>query len=96
MIWPLVAMWLAHFGDIVSTYVGLAHGCHEMNPFFQVAGFPGLVGLKILFCLGISSIVCYTYYQRKETIAAWLQVSLAIFIGVSAVLWNLTQIPYCT
>lgn len=88
-------MWLAHFGDIVSTYVGLAHGCHEMNPFFQVAGFPGLVGLKVVFCVCISGIVWYTYYQRKEVTAAWIQVGIAIVIGASAVVWNLLQIPQC-
>lgn len=96
MIWPLVAMWLAHFGDIVSTYVGLAHGCHEMNPAYYFVGFPGLVGLKFVFCVLISRIIRHTYYQRKEVRSAWIQVSIAITLGFGAVIWNALQIPYCT
>lgn len=95
MIWPLLLMWLAHLGDIVSTYVGLGRGCQELNPAFKVAGFVGLVGLKLVFCIAITLIVHYTYYRRAKVKEAWVQVGTATLIGAGAVVWNVFQIPYC-
>jgi len=76
------------FGDIISTFLVLKNGGHEMNRFLAAIGFNGFVIFKILMIIVFSSMIYYLdkwkFYKESGIIQGMILMS-----GLLATLFNL-------
>ena len=75
-------------GDIISTFLVLKTGGHEMNQFLAAIGFNGFVIFKILMIVIFGSMIYYLdkwkFYKESGIILGMLLIS-----GLLATLFNL-------
>ncbi|CAG0949753.1 hypothetical protein METP3_00138 [Methanosarcinales archaeon] len=76
------------FGDIISTFLILRNGGHELNGFLAGIGFNGFVILKIFLIFVFSSMIYYLdkYEFQKES---GIIIGMVLMSGLLATLFNL-------
>lgn len=94
MISLIVAMWVAHLADVLTTVYGLGRGCVEMNPLYGLGGWPLMVGVKVG---GLVMWSCWLMesarrHRRWKTLLLWAGLTS---VGAGAAMWNLWVIPTC-
>ncbi len=76
------------FGDIISTFLILRNGGHELNGFLAGIGFNGFVILKIFLIFVFSSMIYYLdkfrYYRESGIV-----IGMVLMSGLLATLFNL-------
>lgn len=84
----LLAFGFFFFGDIISTFLVLKNGGHEMNQFLAAIGFNGFVIFKILMIIIFGSVIYYLdkwkFYKESGIIQGMILMS-----GLLATLFNL-------
>lgn len=76
------------FGDIISTFIVLKNGGHELNGFLAGIGFNGFVILKIFLIFVFSSMIYYLdkfrFYKESGIV-----IGMVLMSGLLATLLNL-------
>lgn len=94
MIKWIVAIWLGHAADILTTVYGLSRGCVELNPIYQLGGMSTLLAVKVV-AVSVVSLMVWRTAQLGEVSNAKVMAGIFVSVGVGAAVWNCFQFPRC-
>lgn len=83
-----IAFGLFYFGDIITTFIILNNGGHELNRYLAAVGFNWFVFLKTAFII-LSALLIYYLDRYKFYKESGIIIGMILMSGLLATLFNL-------
>lgn len=82
-----IAIGFFYFGDIITTFLILDDGGHELNRYIAAIGFDGFVVLKTVFVI-LVTILIYYLDKLKFSRESGIIIGMVLMSGLLATLYN--------